>query len=598
MTAYYNEFDPFAAQWLRNLIAAGHIAPGDVDERSIWDVTPDDLKSYTQCHFFAGIGVWSHALRSAGWDDDRRIWTGSCPCQPFSEAGAKLGFDDERHLWPFLRRLIATCNPDIFLGEQVASKDGLGWLDGVSWDLENMRIWGWFHENLHCLLYCETREQFSEILWALAGWPPTSMQRMPARLRGALAVQQQGIPGRSETEANRREQTLSSKIRPNEPRNVIGERGWTTCAQEVAALRSGSAYTGDRGAGSTRGMRNDGSYTGPNSRPQARLELPLVGPNRTGEGLHLFEHSHCLFCNKCLPRGLGGRDFAKCDECLAPKDLIHDFRPITKAFERFLGSEQGCLWLDLVSSDLENANYAFGATDLCAAGFGVAWNESQEGEWLRGALYDCPDPLAAAQLLDFAGWASNGLVGAGGRHIRQRLYFVGMDNTASARHFGEVREPEGQARDETRVRVSGAGREVERVDDSDRARPQGHAGNGGGTSERQEPGRSVAEAGLPSGVVDGEGERRDGRSDNGNERRGQRTSGQTSAFGGADAPNRGKRSVDWLYCRDGKWRPVEPGTFPLAHDVAARVGQLRAYGNALDAKTATGFIEAVMECAP
>ena len=41
MTAYYNEFDPHAAAWLRNLIAAGVIAPGDVDERSIEDVTPN-----------------------------------------------------------------------------------------------------------------------------------------------------------------------------------------------------------------------------------------------------------------------------------------------------------------------------------------------------------------------------------------------------------------------------------------------------------------------------------------------------------------------------------------------------------------------------
>ena len=41
--AYYNENDPFAAQWLRNLIAAGHIVPGDVDERSIVDVRPGDL---------------------------------------------------------------------------------------------------------------------------------------------------------------------------------------------------------------------------------------------------------------------------------------------------------------------------------------------------------------------------------------------------------------------------------------------------------------------------------------------------------------------------------------------------------------------------
>ena len=44
--AYYNEIDKFAAQWLRNLITAGHIAPGDVDERSIEDVHPDDLRAY------------------------------------------------------------------------------------------------------------------------------------------------------------------------------------------------------------------------------------------------------------------------------------------------------------------------------------------------------------------------------------------------------------------------------------------------------------------------------------------------------------------------------------------------------------------------
>lgn len=73
-SAYYNEIDPFAAQWLRNLIAAGHIAPGEVDERSIEDVTPDDLRGFTQCHFFAGIGVWSHSLRLAGWPDDRPVW--------------------------------------------------------------------------------------------------------------------------------------------------------------------------------------------------------------------------------------------------------------------------------------------------------------------------------------------------------------------------------------------------------------------------------------------------------------------------------------------------------------------------------------------
>lgn len=92
MTAYYNEIDPYAAQWLRNLIDAGHIAPGIVDERSIEDVRPVDLHGFTQCHFFAGIGVWSLALRRAGWADDHPIWTASCPCQPFSQAGEGDGF--------------------------------------------------------------------------------------------------------------------------------------------------------------------------------------------------------------------------------------------------------------------------------------------------------------------------------------------------------------------------------------------------------------------------------------------------------------------------------------------------------------------------
>jgi DNA (cytosine-5)-methyltransferase 1 len=135
-TAYYNEHDKFAAAWLRELIADGLIAPGEVDERSIEDVLPSDLAGFVQCHFFAGIGIWSLALRQAGWPDDRPVWTGSCPCQPFSAAGKGGGFDDERHLWPAFHWLIEQCGPELVLGEQVASKDGLAWLDLVSADVE------------------------------------------------------------------------------------------------------------------------------------------------------------------------------------------------------------------------------------------------------------------------------------------------------------------------------------------------------------------------------------------------------------------------------------------------------------------------------
>jgi DNA (cytosine-5)-methyltransferase 1 len=136
MRAYYNEHDPFAAAWLRNLIAAGHIAPGDVDERSIVEVRPDDLRGYRQCHFFGGVGVWSYALRRAGWDDAREIWTGSCPCQPFSSAGKGDGAADPRHLWPAWVQLIRERRPRTLLGEQVSSRDGLAWLDLVHADLE------------------------------------------------------------------------------------------------------------------------------------------------------------------------------------------------------------------------------------------------------------------------------------------------------------------------------------------------------------------------------------------------------------------------------------------------------------------------------
>ena len=136
MTAFYNEIDPFAAAWLRELIKDGLIAEGVVDERSIEDIRPDELMGYTQCHFFAGIGVWSLALRQAGWPDDAPIWTGSCPCQPFSAAGKGGGFADERHLWPHLHYLIEQCQPSVVVGEQVASKDGLAWLDLVQTDLE------------------------------------------------------------------------------------------------------------------------------------------------------------------------------------------------------------------------------------------------------------------------------------------------------------------------------------------------------------------------------------------------------------------------------------------------------------------------------
>ena len=136
MTAYYNEIEPYAADWLENLIREGHIAPGVVDRRSIEDVLPNDLRPFKQCHFFAGIGVWSYALRQARWPDDHPVWTGSCPCQPFSAAGKGAGFNDERHLWDSWHYLIGQCHPDVIFGEQVEAAIRHGWLDLIQSDLE------------------------------------------------------------------------------------------------------------------------------------------------------------------------------------------------------------------------------------------------------------------------------------------------------------------------------------------------------------------------------------------------------------------------------------------------------------------------------
>jgi DNA (cytosine-5)-methyltransferase 1 len=136
---YYNEFDRSAAAWLKELIRNGLIPNGDVDDRDIRDVSIGDLTDYTQCHFFAGIGGWSQALKLAGWPTDRRVWTGSCPCQPFSIAGQRKGEQDKRHLWPEFYRLIAGQSElPVCFGEQVASAAGRVWLSRVRTDLETV----------------------------------------------------------------------------------------------------------------------------------------------------------------------------------------------------------------------------------------------------------------------------------------------------------------------------------------------------------------------------------------------------------------------------------------------------------------------------
>lgn len=136
--AYYNDMDPYVCEWVRNLIKKGHIPDGIVDSRSIADVQPDDVREFAQCHWFCGIAGWALAARLAGWPDDRELWTGSAPCQPFSVAGKGKAQADDRHLWPDFFRIIGARRPAVVMGEQVAAAVGKGWIDGVFADLESV----------------------------------------------------------------------------------------------------------------------------------------------------------------------------------------------------------------------------------------------------------------------------------------------------------------------------------------------------------------------------------------------------------------------------------------------------------------------------
>ena len=91
---YFNEVDPFCLEWLRKLIKAGSLGDGCIDHRSVELVEPADLAEFHEVHLFAGIGLWAKALRLADFPPDLPVWTGSCPCQPYSVAGKLEGEED------------------------------------------------------------------------------------------------------------------------------------------------------------------------------------------------------------------------------------------------------------------------------------------------------------------------------------------------------------------------------------------------------------------------------------------------------------------------------------------------------------------------
>ena len=467
MAAYYNEIDPYAAQWLRNLIAAGHIADGEVDERSIEDVRPSDLKGFTQCHFFAGIGVWSYALRQAGWSDDREIWTGSCPCQPFSAAGQGKGLADSRHLWPVWMELIATCSPRIIIGEQVASKG----------------VVGHANEGLYGVRGGQTAGSVSEVFRQRKARIEAVMQGVPEGVRKDLALQIDGGAKSHKSQKKPESKDLFEGIQSQEPGGVLDCGVQTKEPEEGICVRLGCICPSDAGAHIQRNLRGirDCSCVGGCARES--LQHPLARQDRPEQRVCLRECSDRCFCGERDAGGLGGGSGDVNHRSVVEKQGVkNDERRTSRAGNAEFNEEAGGAWIDLVFGDLEGAGYACAAVAFPAASVGAP-------------------------------------------HIRDRLYWVG---------------------------------------DSISKGLEGFTGDGE-LYEWKKPSRPTATAGF------------------------QPEPGKPGPTNGFWA------EADWLRGQDRLWRPVEPGTSPLADGSPSRVGRLRSYGNAINAEAAKAFIESYLE---
>ena len=544
--AYYNDNDPQVAQWLRNLIAAGLLPQGDVDERSITEVQASDLAGYTACHWFAGLGGWPLALQLAGWPASRAVWTGSCPCQPYSVAGRGKGDDDARNLWPHFRRLIATCLPDTILGEQVASSMGREWLSNVRFDLEHIYYWTAFYENLHSMRDAEAAGRVSPLFRQLTGRVEAVVQVVSERLREGVEVSAKRVPAQGAASASEHGRGSPMDLQRHGHSQLPGIALKESGDEEGASVRSGPTSPRVKGADVGSSVRND-RYAPRAFKGETGTQLPFFGSDHPREGVHLRQYQDRLLRNERGAWVLGGSGLAPGNGRMGDKEgPLNDESRITNEYGDCIKESVERLRLSGVRADLEVLGYAVGAADLCAAGVGAP-------------------------------------------HIRQRLYWVADSERGATKRqrldlAGAARGAEGPAQERERIRADAG--------DGGKSSGLGFSSSPRWASPRTGPAQhrgSESEPGHPAGGLDHAG---DGA--------GRARTTQQGGNGAHDGVPRAAGAWDGsirIPCADGKWRRIspEPRDEPLAYGVPARMVKLRAYGNAIVPPLAAAFVRAYME---
>lgn len=604
--AFYNEIDPHAAEWLRNLIKAGLIAPGIVEQKSITELVPADLDGFIQCHFFAGIGLWSYGLRQAGWADDRPIWTGSCPCQPFSAAGKQKGFNDDRHLWPiWFGNLIAQCRPAVVAGEQVAS--ALDWFDTVSHDLEGagyavgavdlsapgfaVESWRetgpaeWLRRAIHDCpdpLVAGALRDFA--VWAdaqLGGHDGDHIrQRLyfvgirdagstdpgsgdaglsnPAaceRHAGTLSGTQAGIDGARIAVDGRMSDGYSdgctddgladARSQGNSGRGIQGPGEGPSAGARAACERPAGLCTDGRlaepdsrqcnGIASWQGRRPDGA---PSGRQQGDGGTALGGSaERLDHHHHQGSQGHPGHGDARAGRALAARPVAAAGGVDGMADLDNQ-RESTAGVRTRVGNAATPACVDGMADPLRHERRQIGAHgSRSGSGSGTQGMVERSGD--GGACDGMGDSLCAG---------------------RQSVENVLGSVATGMGSRGVLACQSGEA--------GGESKRMAHPDDRD----PGAERQLGGREHRCEPSSDGSARGRNSGPR-----------------------AHTDAGLGTDAPDRRRNPVDWLFCRDGKWRPAEQSAQPLVNEDPGRVGKLRAFGNALDGECVVTFCTVVRE---